>query len=161
APLPKTTAVTYEQFLAVQHGWTRNQLTSYLNNNPGEIFLQLSVSPGLFVQDVDYTNTNPNVTVGFSFRNNALVSKTQHGFKEKKFPITKAQYDLIQVGMTRDKVKTIVDNEGQLLGEGESDTHMVQYNGSGTGWERAVGPTVRIDFLLGKVYSKGANWFND
>ncbi|CAF4490923.1 unnamed protein product, partial [Didymodactylos carnosus] len=120
APLPKTTAVTYEQFLGIQRGWTRNQLTSYLNNNPGVISLQLSVSPASFFQDVEYTNTNPNVTVHFSIQNNALVSKNQSGFKEKQFPITKAQYDLIQVGMTRDKVKTIVDNEGQLLGEGES-----------------------------------------
>ena len=144
------TTITYAQFLGMQINWTRNQVTQYMNNNPGIVNAETSVPGVVDVQMVQYTNTNPIGVIELIFTNGLLTSKSQSGLNPNKYPITRAQYDQISINMLQSQVISIVGNGGQIMGEGTNSVELVGYNGS----DAASYAVVLITFINGIVTAK-------
>jgi hypothetical protein len=153
APIAKrqtatTQTITYEQFLALQIGWTREQITAYLDNNPGEVLSETGIGE-TYAETVEYTNTYPFGVVLLILLNNQLNTKSQSGINQNQYPISLAQYNQITIGMTSAQVTSLVGSEGQVLGQSIDSIEIVGYNGSPNSYA-----VVQIIFLQGKVMSK-------
>jgi hypothetical protein len=140
--------ITYAQFLTIQLGWTREQITQLLNNNPGEVISESAIGT-INIQAVQYTNTNPIRIVMLTLTNNQLTTKAQSGLNQNQYPITLAQYNEINIGMTTAQVTSLVGSEGQVLAQTINSIIIVGYNGISN-----LFSTVQITFANGYVMSK-------
>jgi hypothetical protein len=151
APITTTNTaqtITYAQFLALQIGSTREQITQFFNNNPGEVISETAVGT-IDIQIVQYTNTNPFGIVMLTLTNNQLTVKTQSGLNQNQYPINLTQYNEIKIDMTRAQVTSLVGSEGQVLAQGTDSIVTVGYNGNGNTFAM-----VEITFSNGAVISK-------
>jgi hypothetical protein len=157
APVAKTVTtqtVTYAQFVALQMYWTRAQVTQYLNNNAGVVQTEMEVGT-TDILTVQYTNTNPVGVLILFFTNNQLTTKSQSGLNPNTFPINRAEFDQIAMGMSTAQVNSLVGNAGQLLAQTETLaqtgtlTQTIGYTG-----DTSIYATVQITYLQGEVISK-------
>ena len=81
--------------------------------------------------------------------NNQLTTKSQSGLNQNNYPISRAQYDQITIGMTRVQVTSLVGSEGQILAQTIDSIQTVGYNGNTNSYA-----VVQITFSQENVMSK-------
>lgn len=95
-----------------------------------------------------------NKTISVVVQDNIIKSKAQGLLNDNKIPITRAQYDSLNNGMTLDEVKAIVGNEGvftnaELQSDGKTKTLYSYHNGDAS--------SAILTFVDNALYSKSNN----
>lgn len=142
--------ITYEKFLGIQLYWTRDQITAYMDNDPGVVTLEVG-SGSFSMQTIQYTTTNSMGLIRLDLTNNILNTKSQAGLNENRYLITLAQYNQITIGMTRQRVTSLIGNEGQISAEATSQIITYGYNEDTS---ILSVPSVQITFSMGVVAVK-------
>ncbi|UJR11911.1 hypothetical protein I4U23_016089 [Adineta vaga] len=146
--------MTSQQYTALQIGWTRDQVTSFVGSS-GSAASEAGTG---ITANILVRYTAPGTTYGIAdlnFVGGKLFSKTAIGFfLIVSNKITLQQYNTIQIGWTRQQVTQLLGGNGNILSQSGTEGSpyqftMVQYTGSQSSTSIAI-----FNFLGGLLFSK-------
>ncbi|UJR19797.1 hypothetical protein I4U23_022930 [Adineta vaga] len=151
--LPIANKVTLQQYKAVQIGCNVLQLVQLLGGAGNTVSQSGTPGSPYQVTMVQYLGAQSSTTIAsFTFVGASLFSKAQIGLDTGIYTITPQQYEMIEVGWTREQVTNLVGSAGSAVSEagtGNTGAIIIQYSGSGTTYGSAT-----LGFVGGKLITK-------
>ncbi|CAF1427720.1 unnamed protein product, partial [Adineta ricciae] len=147
------------QYTTIQIGWTQQQVTQLLGGS-GTIISQTGTQGSPYETiTVQYMASKSSVSVAlFTFKGGVLYSKAQNELDTGIYTMTQQQFNLIEIGWTRDQITNFVGSQGSTTSEtgtGFPNVISVQYSAAGTTYG-----TANLIFVNGKLSQKtGVGYF--
>ncbi|CAF1592192.1 unnamed protein product [Adineta ricciae] len=126
--------MTQQQFLSIQIGWTRNQITNFVGSQGSIISEYVSGSTNYTI--LRYTAPgNIYATADLSFVNETLSSKYGSNYFLNSNTINLQQYTSIQIGWNQQKVVELIGSQGIIISQSgtvgsPNELTTIQYTGS-------------------------------
>ncbi|CAF1653889.1 unnamed protein product [Adineta ricciae] len=153
---PRVYTMTQQQFLSIQIGWTRNQITNFVGSQ-GRVISEY-VSGSANYTTLRYTAPgNIYGSADLNFVNETLSSKTGNGYFLNSNTINLQQYTSIQIGWTQQQVVQLLGGSGNLISQSgtvgsPNELTTIQYTGS-----QSSSSSATFYFQGSKLYRKSQN----